>query len=160
MNPETRHIGIDPATRGLLSFAEARLVLAPGDLRMIESSEDLVRQELPPNGVGWIEAADRWWPVYALSFDLAPLLKDAPETLRLCAVLGCGSGLYGLLCDDIQIVKGAGPKSYPLPASMRPGGSPIRELAADEHGLLCLTDAEALARRIGVVSHLERQQAA
>jgi len=135
--------------RTILSFAGLDLVVAPGDLRLIETVADLVRRSPPANGVGWISAFDQTWPVYALSFDLQPL-AELPEDRRMCALLGHASGIYGLLCSDIRVMREAGSPFHPLPAAMRPVGSPIRTLAVGPAGILCGTEAGLLAGHIGV----------
>ncbi len=162
MNDKIRAAGAGAGTgaRGLLSFAGLHLVLAPGDLRMIEASEDLMRTDPPARGIGWIAVFEQWWPVYSLSFDLKPLADEAPAARRMCAVLGHSSGLYGLLCNDIQVMRGVGPTFRPIPLSVRGPGSPIQDLAADSRGVLCGTDAEMLGRFIGVENCLDRQRAA
>lgn len=160
MSDIIRAIGATAGARGLLSFAGVHLVLTAGDLRMIEASADLVRDDPPAGGVGWIEALGQWWPVYSLTFDLVPSVDEEAATRRMCAVLGDGRGLFGLLCDDIQIMRGAGPMFGPLPVCMRSAGLPIQSLAADARGLLCGTDADALGRVIGVATSLDRQQVA
>lgn len=146
---------IRAAARGLLSFAGIHLALAPGDLRLIEATADLSWADPPERGVGWISALGQAWPVYSLSFDLAPLVEATPER-RMCAVLGHDSGLYGLLCEDIQILRGVGPRFQGTPPSARGTGSPIKDLAIDARGLLCGANANDLARFIGVETGIDR----
>ncbi|WP_295445390.1 hypothetical protein [uncultured Thiodictyon sp.] len=150
MSETIRTIGDTGNARGLLSFAGAHLVLAPGDLRIIAAPGDVVRTDPPARGIGWIAMLEQWRPVYALSFDLAPVVDEAAAARPMCAVLGHGSALYALLCDDIQIMRGAGPVFRPLAPSMQAPGLPIRDLALDARGLLCGTDANRLGRCIGV----------
>lgn len=138
--------------RAILSFAGVDLVLAPGDLRLIESAAELVAHSPPAHGVGWITAFDRPWPVYALSFDLRPLVTGTPADRRMCALLGQPSGLYGLLCDDIRVLREDTLSFHPLPAAMRPAGSPIRTLAVGAAGILCGTESALLADHIGIAS--------
>lgn len=156
--PTERHGG-GLATRPILSFAGLDLVLAPGDLRLIESVAELVAHAPPAQGVGWIPAFDQTWPVYALSFDLRPL-AELPADRRMCALLGCGSGLYGLLCNEIRVMRDATLSFHPLAAVMRPAGSPIRTLAVGPAGILCGTEAELLAGYIGVEPAAEQRRVA
>ena len=132
----------------VLSFACTQIVLARGDLRTIETATDVVRVDPPQNAVGWIAAFDRVWPAFALSADMAPL-PEVPAGRRLCAVIGCRWGLFGLLCDEIQVVGEASPSFVPLPALMRGPASPFRAVAKSEKGIVFASDAEALARHIG-----------
>jgi hypothetical protein len=135
--------------QGLLSFAGARLLLAAGDLRMIEAASDVTRTDPPPRGIGWIAVLERWSPVYALSFDLEPVVDAAAAARPICVILGEGPHLFGLLCDDVGVARDARVAFSPLPRAMRGAGSPIRELAVDAAGLLCATDAGRLAHFIG-----------
>jgi hypothetical protein len=156
---KSQAIGATTGAQAVLSFAGVDLVFAPGDLRMIETAGDLVRTDPPARGVGWIPVFDQWWPVYALSFDLEPV-PEVPSERRMCAVLGHASGLYGLLCADIRVMRQAGPTFRTLPPSMRRPGSPIQAVAGGEQGILCGVTADVLARFIGVETSLDRQQAA
>lgn len=156
MIDQSQRMGTGQAARSLLSFAGARILLEAGDLRMIESAGDLQRAEPPPSGVGWIPVFERWWPVYALSFDLTPVVDDQAAVRPICVVLGDGANLFALLCDDVRVAPGSGPEFTPLPRSMQYGESPVRELAVDSGGLICRTDAARLARFIGAAIGLDR----
>lgn len=149
MNIQTQAGGAVEAARSLLAFAGARILVEPGDLRMIESASDLQRGEPPQKGIGWISVFERWWPVYALSFDLAPVVDEEAANRPICVVLGVGDNLFGLLCDEVRVAGGAGADLRPLPCSLASAGSPVRDLAADSTGLICGTDAARLARFIG-----------
>jgi hypothetical protein len=160
MSEAIRTSGGGADARALLSFAGLHLVLAPGDLRIIAAPWDLVRTAPPARGIGWIAQFAQWWPVYALSFDLAPLVDQAAAARRLCAVLGHHPTVFGLLCDDIQIMRGVGPVFQPLAPCMQGPESPIRDLAVDARGLLCGTDANRLGRFIGAAISRDQQRLA
>jgi hypothetical protein len=137
----------------VLSFAGTHIVLARGDLRTIETATDVVRVDPPQNGVGWIAAFDRVWPAFALSADMVPL-PDVPTGRRLCAAIGCRRGLFGLLCDEIQVVSEERLSFVPLPALMRGPASPFHAVAKSEKGIVFASDAEALGRHIGAAAVL------
>ncbi len=135
--------------RAVLSFAGLNLLLAPGDLRTIESASDLTLSDPPEHALGWIDVLEQRCPVFALSSDLAPT-RQLPEGRGLCAIVDHGDGLSGLLCEGIRVIKdGIGPLR-PLPPAMRRPDSPIQAVAPDGPGILCAVDVRGLAR------HLER----
>jgi len=145
------------SARGLLSFAGVRILLSAGDLRMIESASDLVRTDPPSQGVGWIAVSDQWRPVYALSFDLTPLVDEVSAARPVCAVLGDGGNLFGLLCDDVLVARGEPLAFRSPPRAMLGAGSPILGLSSDQGKLVCGTDAASLARCIGTAIGLDRR---
>lgn len=146
----------ETAAQAVLKFDGLGLVFPQGDVRTIEASSDILRTDPPPKGFGWIEFFNLPWPVYALSADLEPV-ADVPSTRSLCAVLAWTEGLFGLLCDDIQVLGDIELAFLPLPECMRRSGSPIHAVALHGQRILCAANVQALAHLTGAAAAMNSQ---
>jgi hypothetical protein len=90
----------------------------------------------------------REWPVYCLDEQLAPL-GQVPEGRRLCVLLRDGSGLLGLLVDEVVPWAGRAWRRFEVPACMRVPGSPIDALALAGGAVYGVLEIPALAASLG-----------
>lgn len=129
----------------LLRIGQTRLLLAQSDIRDIGMAGDINPASAPSGGVGWMSFNRRSWPVYCLSDEL-DFINDVPDTRRACVLLMQGEMLFGLLCDQVDVL-GSAPTFYPLPDCMKLADSPVAALAVLPDGIACLSTAQRLAVR-------------
>jgi hypothetical protein len=142
--PTVSHTDQQPLYARLL-LGRQFLLLPQSDIRILESVLDVDTAAQPVNGVGWLPFEERQWPVYGLDAALRPL-ATIPFQQRVCALLTCAHGYFGLVCTDISTVQGSQIRIHPLPAAMASPHSPLCGLTLD-HGRMCLVStAAALAR--------------
>jgi len=134
----------------LLHVAGTRVALSQRTVRSLEAAADVDFSTGVPFGLGAIAAGGARWPVYALDRELATL-GQVPRERRICALLATEGGLFGLLCDEAQVLPRQEITAYPLPPAMRRAGSPLEGVLSLPAGIAVLSSARALA---GVV-HVE-----
>ena len=130
-----------------LVFGRHRLALPQPALRTLEPAADVDPFEPPPGGVGWIASGAGRWQVFALDDDLRPT-QTLLSGRRICALLGTGNGLLGLLCDDLQTVAQAEAQVHALPPAMGLPGSPLRGILTCAKFSAALTSVEALSAHL------------
>lgn len=130
-------------TAALLKITGLNLQLPQGDIRTLESATDVDTAAPALHSIGWIAYAQKRWPVYCLSEELA-LMAVVPSERRACALLTMGAGYIGILCDDMIILKDIAAQRYELPDAMRLADTPILHLVAYEQGIACVTNATQL----------------
>lgn len=130
-------------TAALLKITGLNLQLPQGEIRTLESATDVDTAAPALNSIGWIVYAQKRWPVYCLSEELA-LMAVVPSERRACALLATGAGFIGILCDDMLILKDIAAQRYELPDAMRLPDTPILHLIAYEQGIACVTNAKQL----------------
>jgi hypothetical protein len=133
----------------LLHFGRTRVALSGRAVRSLEAATDVVFSGAPSGVHGTIESHGVQWPVYALDEELAPL-RDVPHERRTCALLATDHGLFGLLCDEAQVVPRHSVSAHPLPLAMRRPGSPLEGVLNIGEGVAVLSSARALAAVLGV----------
>jgi len=131
----------------LLHFGRTRVALAQRSVRSLEAAADVDFSAAWPPSLGAIATSGGRWPVHALDEELAPLYS-VPRERRICALLAADDGLFGLLCDEAQVLPRQGLTAYPLPLAMWRAGSPI-EGVLNGAGVALLSSARALARVAG-----------
>lgn len=109
--------------------------------RQIELLEPVLEVRYAEEGFGWIEMEGEPLPVYCLSQQLA-LLHPPPPQRQICALLDRPGGLFGLLCDELDLMGSL--HSVPLPPAMHLPGTPISGLARYKQRVFCITSAQAL----------------
>jgi hypothetical protein len=138
-----------------LSLGRQALLLPQNDIRTLESVLDVSTADRPVNGVGWLCFESSRWPVYGLDEALRPLLA-IPLQQRICALLICAHGYFGLVCTDVATMQGSQIRIRSLPAAMVSPHSPVCGLTLD-HGRVCLVStAAALAELLhaeAAISH-------
>ena len=107
-----------------LSLGRQALLLPQHDIRILESVLDVSIEDRPVDGVGWLRFEKRRWPVYCCNEELQPL-PVMPLQQRICALLTCASGYFGLLCANVATVPGAQLRIRPLAAAMAGPHSPL-----------------------------------
>jgi hypothetical protein len=133
----------------LLRLDETVLALAQSEVRAIEAADDVVPQDPPAGGVGWIAVAEQRWPVYSLTCELVLSGQPAPSR-RMCALVGSGGQRFGLLCDEVEVTAFDPSAITPLPECMRLNDSPVTGVARRRDGLICMTSPQGLARLVGL----------
>jgi hypothetical protein len=137
---------LDGVRYSLLHLGETRLLLAQADIRDIEVADDIDPDEAPPGGVGRIRVGRQTHPVYSLSEEFE-LMNGIPEQRRMCVLLAYQGGLYGLVCDRVEILETPA-DFYPLPECMRLESSPVEALTLLPDGIASLVSAHRLATLI------------
>jgi len=133
----------------LLHFGRARVALAQRGVRSLEAAADVDFSAAPPGTLGVIVASGGRWPVFALDDELVPL-RAAPRDRRICALLAHDDRLYGLLCDEAQVLPRQGLAAYPLPLAMRRSGTPLEGVLQTNEGVALLSSARSLASVVKV----------
>jgi len=136
----------------LLRIGTAGVVLDQSEVLGVEARHDV--RPGAEDGVERIEFGAAQRPVFALDGALAPIALDQ-ATGRVCAMLGSGDAVYGLLCDELEILGDAEVSGHPLPAAMRWPGTPVLGLVRARERLAVRSSARELARHLGVQRTLE-----
>jgi hypothetical protein len=131
----------------LLKIGGLNLLLPQSEIRTLESATDIEAAAPALHSVGWIVYAQKRWPVYCLSAELA-LMEVAPPERRACAMLAMGAGYLGIMCDDMIIQKDFAAQRYELPVAMRLPDTPILHLVDYEQGIACVSNATRLTAYI------------
>lgn len=134
-------------TSALLKINGLHLLLPQGEIRTLESATDVDATALALHSAGWIAYAQKRWPVYCLSDELA-LMEVVPSERRACVMMATGTGYIGILCDDMIVLKDFVPQRYELPVAMRLPSTPILHLVVYEHGIACVSSAKQLTAYI------------
>ena len=113
------------------------LLLPQHQIALLEPALDVYTGEK----FGWIEVEGEPLPVYCFSQQLS-LLHPHPAQRRICALLNGSEGLFGVLCDELDLMGSL--NSVPLPPAMRLPDTPILGLAHREQQVFCISSAQAL----------------
>lgn len=127
----------------LLRVDQTKLVVPRDDIRILELTLDLDRNEPPARGVGWIAFGQQRCPAYCPSMTL-DWMQDVPAERSICAVVATGENVFGLLCTEATLVRNDAITLHDMPAAMTTPGSPICQLAIHEGSLACVTSAAAM----------------
>ncbi len=132
----------------LLHIGATRLALAQHEVRTLEAGADV--------GSGGearlIATTGRRWPVLAIDDELRPVaLNAAPR--RICAMLALPAGLFGLLCDEVEVLPQARTVLHALPAAMASAQSAVLGILAFERGIAVVSTAARLAAVLRVEAH-------
>src|SRR5215831_13527198 len=127
----------------LLHFGRTRVALAQRAVRSLEAAADADFAIAQPPVLATIVAGGGRWPVYALDEELAPL-RSVPRERRICALLADDRTLFGVLCDEAQVLPREGLAAYPLPLAMRRTGTPV-EGVIEGASVALLSSAHSLA---------------
>jgi hypothetical protein len=68
----------------------------------------------------------------------------------MCALIGTGGELFGLLCDEVEITALDPSALTPLPDCMQLAGSPVTGVARHSGGIACVTTPLRLSRLVGL----------
>jgi hypothetical protein len=131
----------------LLTINGLNLLLPQGEIRTLESATDVDVIAPALHSAGWVSYAQKRWPVYCLSDELA-LVAHVPPERRACALLAMGAGYIGILCDDMIILKDFAAQRFELPVAMKLPDTPIMHLVAYEQGIACVSNAKKLTAYI------------
>jgi hypothetical protein len=140
------------ATLVLLHFGRTRVALAQRSVRSLEAAADVDFAVALPPVLGSIVAGGGRWPVYALDEELAPL-RNVPRERRICALLAGDETLFGVLCDEAQVLSREGLAAYPLPPAMLRAGTPVEGVIAGASvALLSSARSLALVLKVGAAT--------
>ncbi len=128
----------------LLSLDDHTLLLPQGDISSLEPVLDVITDEPPPHGVGWLRFEGVGWPVYCLDAELKPL-PDIPHLYRICIVLHDHERYFGLTCANVAMLPGAAVRAQLVPEAMSRPKSPLCGLALYEGTVRLVSTAAALA---------------
>jgi hypothetical protein len=126
------------------------LMLRQSDVRALESAAYVDANNPWEGSIGWIAYMRQRWPVYSLSAQLG-LSDDVPPSRRTCALLALENEYFGVLCDDVSIVKQAAGQIHEVPPAMRNAHAPILGLLHAGDKLSCVSNPSLLA---GHIEHL------
>ncbi|MDD5058730.1 MAG: chemotaxis protein CheW [Sideroxydans sp.] len=136
------------ATSALLKISGLRLQLPQKEISALETADSVVKQDVQPHSIGWLQHARQRWPVYCLSQNLT-LFDTVPAERRACVLLGAGNSFVGILCDDVSISQPSQNQPHELPPAMRLAQTPVLGLVATgDEGIACITSAEQLIAHV------------
>jgi len=138
---------VEVASFTLLRIGQSTLLIPRGDIRALELALDMDRDAPPARGVGWIAFGQQRCPVYCPSAEL-DWRTDVPEDRTVCAVIGTGNRVFGLLCGEVALVKSDDIVLHEIPAAMASADSPFRQLAIHGGSLACVSSAEDIYIRL------------
>lgn len=142
----------------LLRLDQTILLVPRNDIRVLELTIDVVHDEPPPDGVGWIEYQRQAYPVYCLDDELR-CSTDIITGRSACVILAADRHIYGLLCSEIVMSPPPGTVIHDMPIVMRSANSPIRGLATYAGHLACVTSARQLwAQRLSELETAGEEQ--
>ncbi len=153
LRPALAGAGMNAAA--VLKINGLSLLFQQGEVRTLESASDVDGREPMAGSVGWVNYLRQRWPVYCLSEQLE-LQDEVPSSRRTCALLAMDNGYAGVLCDDASIIKQLAGHRHEVPTAMKTAVTPIQELLASEHGLLCVSSANQLAAYIEYLIHAKK----
>lgn len=134
----------------LLRVDQTRLVVPRDDIRILELTIDVDRNEPPARGVGWIAFGTRRCPVYCPSQEIGWMAAVAGDR-QVCAVVAAEQRVFGLLCSEAGLIRNDEIVFQEISPAMAAPGSPIRRLAIYQNALACVSSAADLLADIGSV---------
>lgn len=132
------------ASVAILKIGGQDLLFQQSEVRALESASYVDCNNPWEGSVGWIAYMRQRWPVYSLSEQLE-LLDEVPNSRRTCALLATEAGYFGLLCDDVSIVKKIEGLIHEMPTAMKKADTPIQGLLHAEKKLLCVSNPNRMA---------------
>ena len=141
-----------PGRFALLRIGSIGIVLEQREVLGVESRHDVRRGA--GDGAERIEFGAEQCPVFALDATLAPItVAHAPG--RVCAMLASAGAVFGVVCEELEIVQDAQLGQHPLPAAMRGPSTPVLGLIRTSSGLAVRSSARALAAHFGLQEAVE-----
>ena len=128
------------------------LMFQQSDVRALESASGLEGNAPMQGSVGWISYMRQRWPVYCLS-DQLDISGEVPPVRRTCALLAHETGFFGMLCDDMAIIKPDSRQLLEVPAAMKNADTPILGLLPFGDKLLCVSNPSRMAAHIEQLVH-------
>jgi len=144
---QIRASSVAVASFTLLHIDQTMLLIPRGDVRALELAIDMDRQACPAGGTGWIAFGQQRCPVYCPSAEL-DWRADLPPDRNVCALIGAGSHIFGLLCGEVALVNSDDIALHKMPAAMAAADSPFRQLAIHGSRLACVSSAEEIFARL------------
>ena len=148
----TRDTPAQMQTFALLRLEQTRLLIPQREIRVLDLVMDVIRDNPPPSGIGWIGFRQQQCPVYAPSARLEWLM-DVPADRTICALMEADGGIFGLLCTDITMVKSNEIALHAIPPAMAVSHSPINQLALYEGHLTCFTSARQILAHLPAIDN-------
>lgn len=132
----------------VLSIDAFEIAIPQSDVRLLESASRMRQADAGDGVAGWIETESGRWPVYCFDESWAPL-HPVPAGRKICVLLNCPDGCYGILSDDVRPLPGAVVGCHRLPPAMRLPNSPLQGLLIRAQTGIALSSGIALLRRLG-----------
>jgi hypothetical protein len=129
----------------VLSIDAIEIAIPQSDVRVLESTSRMVPTDGSGGVAGWISTETGRWPVYCFDETWAPV-HPVPAGRKICVLLNCPDGCYGILSDDVRALAGAAVVRHPLPPAMRVQDSPLQELLISGGTGIALSNGVALLR--------------
>lgn len=145
--PEDARLG--PVTTGryaMLTMDNLGLLIPQHQVHAVEPGLDVQRSA--GDAVGWIAVAGAHSLVYCLSGDLKPI-REVPTGRHICVLLDSGTGLFGVLCNQVAMLEQAVIEVLPLPECMSAPNTPLQGLVLRDERVLCVTSAQDLLGCVG-----------
>lgn len=134
----------NPATSSyyaVLCIGEVYLLLPQNQVRTLEPAFDI--QYAQEESIGWITVEGTSSPVYCLSKNIEPI-REVPDDLHICALLNVEEGFYGILCNQVGMLKQSEIQVMSLPECMCTPTIPFNGLVLHDNKVLCVTSADEL----------------
>jgi hypothetical protein len=132
----------------LLRMGPVGVLVAQREVHSVESRSRLGAAAGAVGSCGTLQAEDAPWPVYCLDERLSPTSLPA-EGARICVLLRGGSGLLGVMVDEVLTDATRTWRTGPVPECMHLPGTPLAALAVAEGAVHGVLSAPALAASLG-----------
>lgn len=132
----------------VLSIDTFEIAIPQSDVRMLESASRMMPADAADGVAGWINTETGRWPVYCFDGSWARA-HPVPAGRKICVLLNCPDGCYGILSDDVRPLAGGAVGCHLLPPAMRLPNSPLQGLLIRAETGIALSSGVALLRRLG-----------
>jgi hypothetical protein len=133
----------------MLTIGSARLALPAASVLGVLALEHLDRAAPAEGTVGRLVVQGRDCPAYALDEELAATGQLAPQR-RACVLVGDAGAVFALVCDEVHMLQPKSARVHELPAALRHGASPVRQLLFAGETMVPIASVATLAQHLGV----------
>lgn len=135
---------INPQTNfANLTLAGLQLLIPQNDVHSLEPATDIWLNRDDSPVVGFFQQSQQQWPLYALSASLQPLSRR-PASYRIVVLMKNALMPYGLLCEQISVLKNGQFSLHELPCAMQGANSPLSHLVHHNAKIYCASSAQLL----------------
>ena len=134
----------------VVGFDGVQLLIPQSSVATIEMIENLKAGDAAPGAIGFIHAADREWPVYALDANLDISDQRGPNNRYCVAFNIAGQPAFALTCDAVSSLELTSvDEMRPLQPCMQMPGSPLQALVMRDGALMVVSRVKAMRRFLG-----------
>lgn len=133
----------------LLRLEQTKLLIPQREIRVLDLTIDVEKNDPPRKAVGWIQFKQEFRPVYCPSAELG-WVTYIPDDRPICAVVEVKEQVFGLLCTEVTLLRPHEVVLHEIPIAMHTPHSPIERLAMIADSLACVSSTEKL------LAHLNR----